>query len=513
MLQTHRPSKYILPILILISAILGLLRFNSIQVGTSYDDAHYIILAESLSSGQGYQLINFPRPQIERAFPPGWPILLTPLTFLFPGNYTALKLLTLILWLASLLLIYKLFSKRVESPYLEILIGLIAVNPLMVGTSVTVMSESAYLFFSLIVLTLFDSWHGKTEGTNYWLIILIAAAALYAQLIRTVGISIFVALLIYFLFTRRFREAGITLGVFALGAVLQTWLNFRNGGSVVSAKYESQVFNSSVIEKIWQMWSNVLGYFNEVLAGSLVTAFGEKVPPLIGPAIPRLANTIIILLIIIGLMLSLKKFQLLHIYFAIYILAILAFLNPRVGSIKARFLIPIIPFLYFYLIQGIKWGINKLTKNNINYNTWIVAALTGIIVLFSLTRNLQDWRSPVRNQMTDLSIGAAWVSQNAPSDAIIMVNEPVPAYVHVQRKTMAYPSEEQGIEKYLNNQSIDYIIISPKLQSPRSTDLDKFTETQLLPFLEANPDRFVVVYDNSEYNVTVYKYEGSSSSE
>jgi hypothetical protein len=140
---THRFSKYIPPILILISTALGLLRFNSLQPGTSYDDAHYIILAESLSSGQGYELINFPHPQIERAFPPGWPILLTPLTFLFPGNYTVLKLLTLVLWLASLLLIYKFFSKRIESPYLEILAGLIAINPLLVGTSVTVMSESA----------------------------------------------------------------------------------------------------------------------------------------------------------------------------------------------------------------------------------------------------------------------------------------------------------------------------------------------------------------------------------
>ena len=83
--------KYILAIFVIISTFLGFLRFNSLQLGTSYDDAHYIILAESLSSGQGYELINFPRPQIERAFPPGWPILLTPFKFRFPGNYAVLK--------------------------------------------------------------------------------------------------------------------------------------------------------------------------------------------------------------------------------------------------------------------------------------------------------------------------------------------------------------------------------------------------------------------------------------
>ncbi len=372
----NRFSKYFLLIIIAVSAVLGLMRFNSLQIGTSYDDAHYIILAESLSSGQGYQLINFPHPQIERAFPPGWPILLTPFTFLFPGNYAVLKLFTLILWLASLFLIYKLFSKRIESPYLEILVALIAINPLLVGTSVTVMSETAYLFFSLIVLILFDSWESKKEGHNYWLIILVAlAVALYTQLIRTVGISIFIALLVYFLLTRRFREAGITVGVFALGALLQAWLNLRNGGSVVSASYESQVFNSSIIEKIGQMWSNALGYFNEILAGSLVPVFGEKVTSIVGSAIPLLANTIIILLIIFGLMLSLKKFHLMDIYFVIYILAILAFWNPRVGSVKARFLIPIIPFLYFYLIQGMKWVINKLTKNNVTSSTRIMAGV------------------------------------------------------------------------------------------------------------------------------------------
>ena len=108
--------------------------------------------------------------------------------------------------------------------------------------------------------------------------------------------------------------------------------------------------------------------------------------------------------------------------------------------------------------------------------------------------------------MTDLSVGTAWVSQNAPANAILMVNEPVPAYVHVRRKTVAYPNDGQDLEKYLNNQGIDYIIISPKLQSPHTTKLDELAEMQILPFLESNPDRFVVVYKNSEYNVIVYKY-------
>jgi hypothetical protein len=214
----------------------------------------------------------------------------------------------------------------------------------------------------------------------------------------------------------------------------------------------------------------------------------------------------IILLVILGLMLAIKKYQLFDIYFAIYILAILAFWNPNVGSVKARFLIPIIPFLYFYFIRGMKWCINKLTRESIAINVKIAATLTGIIILFSLARNLQDWHDPIRNHMTDLSVGAGWVIQNTSPDSIIMVQEPVPSYIHLKRKTIAYPNSEQDLETYINNQGIDYIIIAPKLQSPRDITLDKFTETMILPILKSNPDRFVVTYDNPEHNVTIYQY-------
>jgi hypothetical protein len=217
-------SKHFLLTIICFSGLLALLRFNSLQIGTSYDDAHYIILAESLSSGQGYQLINFPRPQLERAFPPGFPLLLTPLTFLFPNNYSVLKLFSLVLWLASIYLIYKLFSKKLPSPYLEILITLVALNPLLIGTSVTVMSESAYLFFSLLALYFFDSVGHAFSVTNPinkksgWKpdlqIIFISILIFYTQLIRTVGISLFISFILYLLFARRFREIAISVIVF-----------------------------------------------------------------------------------------------------------------------------------------------------------------------------------------------------------------------------------------------------------------------------------------------------------
>jgi hypothetical protein len=496
-------SKYFLPIIICLSAILALFRFNSLQIGTSYDDAHYIILAESLASGQGYELINFPRPQLERAFPPGFPLLLTPLTFLFPNNYSVLKLLSLVLWLASIYLIYKLFSKRLASHYLEISITLIALNPLLIGTSVTVMSESAYLLFSLLALYLFDKWEDKRQN---WLIILVSILIFYTQLIRTIGIALFIAFILYLLFTRRFRETTIPIVIFVIGTIIQRLIT----GSLISTGYQSQVFNSSIAEKIGQMWSNTLGYFNETLAGSLIPIFGTRLTSFLSnynlQFLPMILNIIILLIILFGFILSIKKISLLNFYFIIYIFGILAFWNPSVGSVKARFLIPILPFLYFYLLNGFNFFIQKISRSNSRFSARISIALAILLSIPLLARNIQDIQNPVKNQITDLSIGASWVAENSPADSIVMVNEPVPAYPHVQRKTINFPKQGQDLIKYLDNQEIDYIIISPLLQSPRSLDLDLFIANEVLLTLQSFPEKFIIVYENDEYNVIVYQY-------
>lgn len=85
MSMSPRNSNLLLLALIIASAVFSILRFDTLQLGVSYDDAHYIILAESLANGEGYRLINFPRPQIERNFPPGFPLLLAPFTLAFPS--------------------------------------------------------------------------------------------------------------------------------------------------------------------------------------------------------------------------------------------------------------------------------------------------------------------------------------------------------------------------------------------------------------------------------------------
>jgi hypothetical protein len=88
-----------------------------------------------------------------------------------------------------------------------------------------------------------------------------------------------------------------------------------------------------------------------------------------------------------------------------------------------------------------------------------------------------------------------------------MVNEPVPAYVHVKRKTIGFPKNEKELDQYLNNQGIDYIVIAPLLQSPRSTELDKDVK-DIQDDINAAPGKFQLVFEDAKNNVRVYQYKG-----
>lgn len=513
MVQRFFYSHRVLLLLIFASALLGILRFNSFQVGAFVDDAHYVVLSESLASGQGYSLINFPGGYPERDFPPGWPLLLTPLTYAFPGNYTVLKLLPFTLWLISIVLVYELLAKPMATPYTEILAALVALNPMLVGASGMLMSEVAFLFFTLLTLNLFEYWNDPPDNrprVSDGLLILVAVIAFFAQTIRTVGIAMLLAIIVYLLLKRRFRQFGIFVAVVAIGLLFQMWFNAENGGGLITRGYEEQVLgNISPDVKMAHMWENAQSYLNGMILDSLAQIFGPNSTAILNRFglgfVLDIVNAGILLLIMLGITFHIHNYRLSDLYVGFYFLGILSFWNPETGNAQARFLIPIIPFLYAYLFQGVLWLAAQRSHPGNKYILAVVIGFSGLILLISAARNLQDWRDPIRNRMIDLSIGRTWIQQNSSPESVILARDPIPDYLYTRRKTVAYPQIHQNIQDYVRDYNIDYIILSPKLRALRSVELDNFTKSQLLSFIEKNPQKFRLVFENSAHGVWVYQ--------
>ena len=69
------PSQHLVAavlLILIVAIILSIYSFNPI-LATWGDNAEFVILSQSISQGKGFRLINYPTPQSNKRYPPGFP--------------------------------------------------------------------------------------------------------------------------------------------------------------------------------------------------------------------------------------------------------------------------------------------------------------------------------------------------------------------------------------------------------------------------------------------------------
>jgi hypothetical protein len=496
--------------LLVVSALLGALRFDGYPVGGHVDDAYYAVLAEGLATGHGYRLINSPDEPVGPYFPPGWPLLLAPLLAISPGDYTLPKLLLQLLRLLSIPLTYWLFAPRLPRLDATLLAALVAMSSGLIGYSGILLSEISYLFCSLLALVLFALWDSD-RSRSVWVLFGGFVIALYATLIRTIGVTLVCAMLAHLLLSRRFRHLGLAVGSLALVAGSFALLNARIGGAFLSAEYRQHV--SHIIAgflKSSDAWPALVRQSADSLFNVVLPLFGPTTLAALrqvglGTLLTALA-ALIVLLAALGLVRSLRRPAPSDLYVVFY-LAFLAVWLAYTGTMDDRFLVPMLPFVFFYLLVAFRWAVLRLTQQDERRTRLALLALTVGIVAMSTARNVKDWQDPMREKIADLTAGRVWIRDNTPADSLVMTRDPVTDFLYVRRKTLPYPKEEQDLLKGITDSGADYVIVAPPVHSPRGPSappLDEFTQSALLPVLEAHPDRFPPLFSDETNHVSVY---------
>ena len=490
---------------LLMAFLWGGLRFNHIQVGTFFDDAHYIVLAESLSSGQGYRLINYPYAPVEPAFPPGWPLLLAPLVWLFPDNFTVLKLLTFTLWLASLFLIYRLWLQHPTKGGVALL--LVAANPHLAGMAGTVMSEAAYLFFSLLSFHLLQVWE---ERRNPWLLVAMMVTAVYALMIRTVGITLVAGLVTYLLFRyqRRYLRWLIGLLVFGLGPL--AWFYSRYQGQFIFSELYSQhvVYVLGEIGRFLRFWQHLPALDYPTMAHALIPVFNlEQAEVLLTANGIHFFSLLLFLMVVAGFFLRWPHYQATEFYIFFYV-GLLYVWFTYINHVQLRQLLPILPFLYYYLVQSIVWLGEKLTRSQYATLFTRVAAVGLLMICFLF--NLYAWQRPERERITNLELGTTWIRQNSAPDVVVMTEDAVPEYLYMRRQTLNYPRYGE-MAATINEYGVDYVMLRPSLAwwDKPFNFLNRFTVRHVRSFIIDHPRRFTLVYQDRVNNVHIYQINPS----
>jgi hypothetical protein len=497
--------------LVLGCALLGALRFNSFPVGAYQDDAEYIILAKSLATGQGYHLINYPADAGPRPdFLPGWPILLVPLTILFPGQYQVLKLAPFFFYLASIPLIYGLFVDRIGKPFLLLSVAIAALNPVLLGMSGILTSEVAYLFFSLLALWLFLKWTAAYPSRpKYWLLGLALLAALYAQLVRPTGLALLLSILVCLLLARPLRRVGIviSLGSVAVLVGLAAW----QGPTLVTAGYPRHAaYILAHFADLVQVWKRP-GAFGPILPANLLLPglegmVGPKLAQLGLGLAPAFFSLAVLAVTGTGLYITLRAHRdtviLLYIFFY---LAILVLWISYVGFTELRLFIPLIPLLSLYLLLGLEWILQRLPWGTAAHKLLLYQVVLTSVVAFFVVANVVAWLTPISARISDPSAGWTWLRGVASEDAIVMTRDPMPAYLYLQHWTVDYPASAAEIQADIARKGVNFIVIAPKLAATTAATLDAFTGQYFLPYLDAHPDDFQRIYEDPAHNVAIYR--------
>lgn len=480
-----------------------LLRMDRI-VGLFVDDAWYALLAKSLATGQGYQLINSPSPGIFPVYPPVYPFLLSLVYRLwpdFPNNAMLLKSVSVAAMFVVGVASYKHFNRDRQWPQLLSLICALTVT-LMPGlvflATSSAMSECVFTCFQLLAVLVIESAaqaeDTKTETRN---VILGGALAAITFLTRSIGLAVIGAGFVYLLKERKWRSAA----VFALAVMIVAgpWtLYSRNhqptaeqrteqGGMIVqdySAQFWQQRAGDTSSGKIElgslpdRMWANAM----KIVGNNTIMIFApmfHRSPKISGEETLETGKTshglsyLLGLFLLLGFAFSVRR----RLAVAEITVAFTLLITCAWPWDTFRFLLPLTPFLLAYLLEafrGTRDFINQKMEVKATGTPWrAMAVVTGLLLALliydhsiylakrsDLSRaEYLPWRAIFNENLEALK----WIKEKTPEDALVCSLNPAMVYMYTGRKSVASNNPEANWEnwKRLNVRYYAYLSVYP----------------------------------------------------
>lgn len=255
--------------------------------------------------------------------------------------------------------------------------------------------------------------------------------------------------------------------------------------------------------------------------------FSPRIMSALGPLgapVDFLYSALVWALVLVGFALTLKRrFGTAEIFVSLLGALLLVW-----GHAQPRYLLPLMPFLYLYLVTGITALAARLPFKRGTHTNWIVGASAGIVLLLVLARDAQGYLNPLRARIPDLSVGTEWIRDHSPAGAVIMTQTPRSTFIYAKRQTVPYPkhmtsadvdiryvypeypdlAEGPLVDWAIQQYDVDYVLVTPRLttyQTPGKFEFDPYVNQVLLPYLTQHPNQFSLVYENPGQMVQVYQ--------
>ncbi len=482
--------------------LIYLLRMDRV-VGLFVDDGWYVLLAKSLATGQGYSLINSPSSGILPLYPPAFPFLLSLVYRLspnFPDNVWLLKSVSVAAMMALGIIAYRYFVKeRNLPPMLALTICLAAVlsPPLVFMATSTVMSECVFaLIFLATVVVMEKCRRAETTAAQLKLAAVGGALASMAFLTRSIAISVIAAGFLYLLKARLLKPAILFAVIVA--ALCSPWVVYTRLHAPTPAQQTEQGGHIVLpyTQQFWQKRAG-FGFSGTITAAELPERVFNNFIEVTGRDIGRIIVTpvfealrdpyqeaqrmsvkqggrgenwnlsfVLSLFAVIGLI-AVARERMTMAEFAVPLSLAVTFLWPWETF---RFVLPLIPFVIFYFLMGVRALVQLVQKSSSAVTQWKIALAVGALIFvvnlygnvsYILKMNDMLDRPQWLQTYDEAEAMLKWVKDNVPpTDAVASLNPPL-VYMLTDRKTIASDDPPKNWEnwkrlgvRYLVNASV-----------------------------------------------------------
>jgi hypothetical protein len=494
------------------------------------DNAVYYLLAKALATGRGYVTLYEPGDPPHSLYPPGYPVLLIPIFWLFGGSFWAGKAVSLVASVAAVALVGRYLRNRLDPETARrgafaFALVLFAVNSTALAYSHWMLSEMPFLAVSLGALLL-----SERPSRDRWSWIGAAALAAASYLIRTASLPLCAAV-VWAIWRGRGWRRGIAALVICLAAI--GWWAVRNrlvapdqpgylSQLVMVNSYYPELGTLTPATFVARVLANLKEYlFLEVprLVWPFLPSLGIPPPPLAYPL-----GALLVSLTAYGLLRQVRRrgVRAGEVYAVLYggILAVWQWQGER-------FLLPIAPLVLSYLGVGLvelrsrgrEARPSKTARTrgrsakaasppptppaqrDVRARSGLVALAAIPLLVFALRAvpgqisvtlahirgdRLAGYEPTVR----DYFASAIWIGRHSPADAVVVSRKPMFTYLLGNRKSVIYPfGPPEVIEQAVRAARATYLIYD---------QLGNSSAVYLTPYLLEFEDDYEVLHQEGD---------------
>ena len=470
------------------------------------DNAHYILLSESLLTPfDGYtDPIGPGPPKAHTKYPPGYPMLLAPVSALLGRSVVGYKLVSLLMTASAVAVFCLLTRGWYRRPVWLALCAAFALNPVVVDYSHWILTEATFLFVSLLALFALDRDRDRGLGKWFWIGL---AAAVWCFYIRQIGALFLAGASVAYLAQSRWRKF-LVHGVIGVGLTVPWLIRSRlHQGETSSYLGEFLLKNIYVPEAGHMTLGSFVARFFE---NASIYSLRELPRTLVGShsgwarTLPLdLIAILVLLLATVGVVRRLRTGPRAADLYFVFTLGAL-FLFVQVAS-DVRYLVPLVPLILICATDGIQWLVAK-ARNKKSRSLTSATPIAFLLLLGAVGLSAQVHAIPAHTRMLatvrsgDRHAGyrpawrsfmevAEWARDNIPKDAVVTDRKPRLFRLVSGHRSIIYPFSSDTDSVMSIVRTTDYVAVGGGFGGP---------ERYLVAAVNANLDEFEVVFRTAE---------------